>query len=100
MLPPGLIFLDGDGPADPLIACELRYVFPCRPCLCVGCERRPEISREIMYHPSRDSNGCHRVTSLDVSLRARPAKGSSFSCESSTRIPGHYRRPSGVVAPD
>lgn len=77
-MPPCLIFLDGDGPADPFVACEWRYVFPRRPCLRVGCERGPEISREIMYHSSGDPNGCHRVTLLDVSLRARPAKESSF----------------------
>ena len=41
MLTPCLLFLDGDGPADPLVACERRYVFPCCSCLRVGCERRP-----------------------------------------------------------
>jgi len=76
MLSPRLIFRDGDGPADPLVACERRYVFPCRPCLRIGYERHQEINRKIMYHSSGDSNGCHRVTSLDVRPRARPAKGS------------------------
>src|SRR5580658_4454404 len=73
MLPPCLIFLDGDGPANPLVACERRYVFPCRPCLRVGCKRRSEISGKIMYHTPGDSNGCYRVTSLDVRPRTRPA---------------------------
>ena len=39
MLAPCLIFLDGDGPADPLVARERRYVFPGRQCLRVGRER-------------------------------------------------------------
>ncbi len=59
MLLPCLIFLDGDGPADPLIARERRYVFPRRECLCVGCERLSEISRKGMYDSSGDSNGGH-----------------------------------------
>jgi hypothetical protein len=88
MLPPCLISFDGDGPTDPLVACQGRYVFPCRPCLRVGCERRPEISRKIMYHSSGDSNDCHNVPSLDLSLRARPPKGSSIRYESATRIQG------------
>jgi hypothetical protein len=71
MLPPCFIFLDGDGPADPLVARERRYVFPCRPCLRVGRERLSEVSREVMYNSSGNSNGCHRVISLDVSLRAQ-----------------------------
>lgn len=74
MLPPCLIFLDREGTADPFIACERRYVFPFRPCLRVGCERRPKTSRKIMNHSSRDSNACHRFTSLDIRPRARPAK--------------------------
>ena len=49
MLPPCLIFLDGDGPADPLVARERRYVFPGRQCLRVGRKRLSEISREVMY---------------------------------------------------
>ena len=59
MLPPCLIFLDGDGPADPLVARERRYVFPCLLCLRVGRERLSEISRELVYDSSGDSNGCH-----------------------------------------
>ena len=88
MLPPCLIFLDADGPANPLVACERCYVFPCRPCLSVGCERRSEISGKIMYHAPGDSNGCYKVTSLDVRPRRRPAKGSSTLYESTTWIPG------------
>jgi hypothetical protein len=61
MLPPGLIFLDGDGPADPLVARERRYVFPGRQCLRVGRQRLLEISRKVMRDSSGDSNGCHRV---------------------------------------
>jgi hypothetical protein len=63
MLPPCLIFLDGDGPADPLVARERRYVFPGRQCLRVGRERLSEISRKVMYDSSGDSNGCHKVIS-------------------------------------
>ena len=63
MLPPCLIFLDGDGPADPLVARERRYVFPGRQCLRVGRERFSEISRKIMYDSSGDLNGCHRAIS-------------------------------------
>lgn len=64
MLAPCLIFLDGNGPADPLIAGERRYVFPCRPCLCVGCKRLSEISREVVNNSFGDSNSCHSVYSL------------------------------------
>jgi hypothetical protein len=70
MVPPCLIFLDGDGPADPLVARERRYVFPSRQCLRVGRERLSEISRKIMYDSSGDLNGCHRAISQ--------AKGSSI----------------------
>lgn len=63
MLSPCLIFLDRDGPADPLIARERRYVFPGRQCLRVGRERTSEISRKVMYDSSGDSNGRHRVIS-------------------------------------
>jgi len=61
MLPPRLIFLDGDGPADPLVARERRYVFPGLPCLRIGHERIPEIGGKIMYDSFGDSDGCHRV---------------------------------------
>ena len=70
MLPPCLIFLDGNGPADPLVAREWRYVFPGRQCLRVGRERLSEISRKAMYDPFGGSNGCHGVISQ--------AKGSSI----------------------
>jgi len=66
MLAPCLIFLDGDGPADPLVACERRDVFPGRQCLSVGDERFSEINREVMYDSSGNSNGLnggHRVIS-------------------------------------
>ena len=63
MLPPCLIFLDGDGPADPLVARERRYVFPSRQCLRVGRERVSKVSRKIMYDSSGDLNGCHRAIS-------------------------------------
>ena len=62
MLPPCLILFDGDGPADPLVPRERRYVFPCRSCLRVGRERLSEISRKAMYDSSRDSNRCHRLS--------------------------------------
>jgi len=62
MLPPCLIFLDGDGPADPLVARERRYVFPSRQCLRVGRDRLSEISRKVMYDSSGDSNGRHRLS--------------------------------------
>ena len=70
MLPPCLIFLDGDGPADPLVARERCYVFPSRQCLRVGRERLSEISRKIMYDSCGYLNGCHRAISQ--------AKGSSI----------------------
>src|ERR1700756_2291541 len=62
MLPSRLIFLDGDGPADPLVARERRYVFPGRQCLRVRRDRLAEISRKVVYDSSGNSNGCHRVT--------------------------------------
>jgi hypothetical protein len=80
MLPPGLIFFDGDGPADPLVARERRYVFPGRQRLRVRRKRLPEISRKVMYDSFRDSNGCHRII--------QQAKGSGFWYESTTRSPG------------
>ena len=55
MLPPCLIFLDGDGPADPLVPRQRRYAFPCRPCFRVGRERISQISREVMYDSSGNS---------------------------------------------
>src|ERR1700675_1672952 len=61
MLPPCLIFLDGDWPADPLVAPDRSYVFPSRQCLLVGRDRLSEISRKVMYDSSGDSNCCHRV---------------------------------------
>jgi len=61
MLPPCLIFLDGDSPADPLVARERRYVFPGGQCLPVGRDRLSEISRKVMYDSFGDSNGCHRI---------------------------------------
>ena len=63
MLPPCLLFLDGDGPADPLVARERRYVFPSRQCLRVGHERFSEIGWKVMYDSFGDSNGGHRVLS-------------------------------------
>jgi hypothetical protein len=60
MLPPCLIFFDGDGPADPLVPREGRYVLPCRQCLRIGRKRLSEISGQIMYDSSGDSNGWHR----------------------------------------
>jgi hypothetical protein len=61
MLPPCLILLDGDGPADPLVARQRRYVFPDRQCLRVGRERLSQISRKVMYNSPGDSNACHSV---------------------------------------
>jgi hypothetical protein len=63
MLSPCLIFLDGGGPADPLVARERCYVFPSRQRLRIGRERLSEISRKIMYDSSGDLNGCHRAIS-------------------------------------
>jgi len=70
MLPPCLLFLDGDGPADPLVARERHYVFPIRQCPRVGRERLSEIGRKIMYDSFGDLNDCHRAISQ--------AKGSSM----------------------
>src|SRR5580658_1049721 len=58
MLPPRLVFLDRDGPADPLVSRERRYVFPGRQRLHVGRERLSEIGREVMYDSFGDSNRC------------------------------------------
>ncbi len=52
MLAPCLIFLDGDGPADPFVACERRYVFPGRQCFGVGREALPQISRKVVNDSS------------------------------------------------
>ena len=70
MLAPCLIFLDGDGPADPLVARERRYVFPSRQRLGVGGERLSEVNRKVMDDPFGDSNSFHGVISQ--------AKGSSI----------------------
>jgi hypothetical protein len=78
MLPPGLILLDGDGPAYPFVARERRNVFPSRPCFRVGRERLAEVGREVVYDSGGDSNGCHRVISLDVALRAGPSSTREF----------------------
>jgi hypothetical protein len=64
MLPPCLFLLDGYGPADPLVAREGRYVFPCRTGLGVGRERFAEIGRKVMYGSSGDLNGCHSESRL------------------------------------
>jgi len=61
MLPPCLVFLDGDGPADPLVARKWRYVFPGRQRLRVSRQRLSQISRKVVYHSSGDSTSCHRV---------------------------------------
>jgi len=59
MLPPGLVFLDGYRPADPLVARQRSYVFPRRPRLRIGGYRLAQIGREIVYNSSGDSNGRH-----------------------------------------
>ncbi len=63
MLPPCLVLLDGDGPADPLVARERGDVFPSCQCVCVGGERLAEIGGKVMYYSSGDSNGGHKVLS-------------------------------------
>jgi hypothetical protein len=88
MLPPCLIFLDGDGPADPLVPRKRRYVFPDRQRLRVGRERLLEINRKVMYDSSRDSNGCHRVISQ--------AKGQA----SDTRVQQEFRDYRGLPVPN
>ena len=80
MLPPRLIFLHRDGPADPLVARERCDVFPRCQCIRIGRERLSEVSRNLVYDSSGDSNGCHKVISQ--------AKGPSISYEDTTRIPG------------
>jgi len=80
MLAPCLIFLDRDGPADPLVARERGYIFPSRECPQVGCERLSEISRKVMYDSSGDSDGGHRVISQ--------AEGSSIRYEGTIRNSG------------
>ena len=79
MLPPCLIFLDRDGPADPLIARKWSYVFPGRQCLRVRLEGLSEISRKIMYNSSANSNGCHSVIPQ--------VRGSYIRYVGTTRIP-------------
>ena len=64
MLAPGVIFLDGDGPADPLVARERRYVFPGQQGLGVGCKRFSEIGGEGMD----DAGGDSRRLSWSLSL--------------------------------
>jgi hypothetical protein len=68
MLASCLIFFDGDGPADPLVPREGRYVLPCRTRIRVGCERLSEIGREVMYDTSGDQERGHSVISADVCL--------------------------------
>lgn len=65
VLPSGLVFLDGDGPADPLVARERRYVFPRVESRGVGSERLTEISREAMRDSAGDANG-HRLLVSDT----------------------------------
>ena len=85
MLPPCLIFLDGDGPADPLVARERRYLpkppVPSRRTRAPFGDQPGDYVRLL-----RDLNGCHRAISQ--------AKRSSTSYESTTRI-RDYRRLSG-----
>ena len=88
MLPPCLIFLDGEGPADPLVPRKRRYVFPGRQRLRVGRESLLKISRKVMYDSSRDSNGCHRVISQ--------AKGQA----SDTRVQQEFRDYRGLPVPN
>jgi hypothetical protein len=63
VLPPRFIFLDGDGPADPLVARERRYVFPGSQRLRVEGKRISEIGWKVMHDTSGDSNACHEVIS-------------------------------------
>jgi len=70
MLPPCLIFFDRDGPADPLIAGQRRYVFPRGACPGVGRERLSKIIWGVMNDSSRHLNSCHRGISPGVGLRA------------------------------
>lgn len=78
MLPSCLIFLDGDGPADPFVARKRRHVFPCRPCLRIGRKRPSEISREVMYNSFGDSNSCHSASHFVLAVRAALVGPSSF----------------------
>ncbi len=50
MLPSGLIFLDGDGPADPLVARERRNILPRCQRLRVGNKCFFQIRRQFMHH--------------------------------------------------
>src|ERR1700686_736661 len=49
VLPSGFRFLDGDNPADPLIAREWRNVLPFCPCNGIGNEHLSQIRRYIVY---------------------------------------------------
>jgi len=86
MLPPCLIFLDGDGPADPLIARERRYVFPGRQCLRIGRERPAEISRKVMYDSPGDSNG-----GIELSRRLEDQASDARLQLGSGKIPSVYK---------
>lgn len=61
VLPPCLLFFNGDRPADPLVPGKRRDVFPCRSCLRVRGERFAEISRKIVHDASGKSNSCHWI---------------------------------------
>lgn len=64
VLAPCLIFLDGDGPADPLVPRERSDVFPCRPRLRIGSERVAKIRGKIMDDSFGDANSCHSIILL------------------------------------
>ncbi len=53
VLLPGLRLLDGDGPADPLVARKGSNILPCCVSRGIGHERLPQILR----HPMRDTRG-------------------------------------------
>jgi hypothetical protein len=65
VLPSRLVFLHGDGPADPLVTRERCYVFPCPARFRVGRERLPEISREVVDYSSGDLTSRHMVISQE-----------------------------------
>jgi hypothetical protein len=63
-------FLDGDNPADPLIAREWRNVLPFCPCNGIGNENLSQIRRYIVYRARRERfpvHGFHSTSLLNQS---------------------------------
>jgi hypothetical protein len=77
VLPSGFRFLDGDNPADPLIAREWRNVLPFCPRRRVRNENLSQIRRQTVYRAGGDRFLGHRFhsTPLTISKSARTYYG-------------------------